>query len=105
MPEWDGVSSSRNLVGIDPEFVRDPSDGGDGWGDDPDTVDVDESANDDYGDLRLTPESPAIDAGDNSLLPADEFDLDGDGDTSEPILFDAEGNPTHLRHGGRLWGI
>ena len=90
-----------NLVGtsespIDPRFIRNPSDGGDGWGDDPSTPDIDESANDDYGDLRLRPDSPAVDAGDDSLLPADEFDLDGDGDTTEPIPFDLAGNPRVL---------
>ena len=37
--------------------------GGDGWGDDLDTPNTDEGANDDYGDLRLLPDSPAIDAG------------------------------------------
>jgi uncharacterized repeat protein (TIGR01451 family) len=43
-----------------PQFVLDPSVGPDGvWG----TVD------DDYGDLRLLPTSPAIDAGDNSAVP------------------------------------
>ena len=86
-----------NLVGtsespIDPRFIRNPSDGGDGWGDDPSTPDIDESANDDYGDLRLRPDSPAVDAGDDSLLPADEFDLDADGNTTEPIPFDLAGN-------------
>ena len=86
-----------NLVGttsnpIDPLFTRDPSDGGDGWGDDPDTPGIDESANDDYGDLGLQEGSPAIDAGSNALLPADEFDLDGDGDTAEPIPVDVIGN-------------
>ncbi|NRA58630.1 MAG: hypothetical protein HRU13_11015 [Phycisphaerales bacterium] len=35
--------------------------------------------------------SPVIDAGNTTLLPADEFDLDGDGDTSEAIPFDAAG--------------
>ena len=35
--------------------------------------------------------SPAIDAGDNSLLPADLFDLDEDGDTTEPIPVDLGG--------------
>ena len=87
-----------NLVGtseapIDPRFIRNPSDGGDGWGDDPSTPDVDESANDDFGNVRLRPDSPAVDTGDDSLLPADEFDLDGDGDTAEPIPFDLVGNP------------
>ena len=92
----DGVDG--NLVGtseapIDPRFIRNPSDGGDGWGDDPSTPDVDESANDDFGNVRLRPDSPAVDTGDDSLLPADEFDLDGDGDTAEPIPFDLVGNP------------
>ena len=86
-----------NLVGttanpIDPLFTRNPSDGGDGWGDDPTTPDIDESANDDYGDLGLQEGSPAVDAGGNALLPADEFDLDGDGDTAEPIPVDVIGN-------------
>ena len=76
--EGDGNwSGSRNLIGIDPEFVRNPSDGGDGWGDDPDTTE-DESANDDYGDLRLTSASPAINYGKDDLLPDGlEQDIDG----------------------------
>jgi predicted outer membrane repeat protein len=60
----------------DPLFVRQPYDGGDGWGDDPCTP-ADESANDDYGDLHLTDGSPCIDAGDNSALIANPLDLDG----------------------------
>ncbi len=44
-------------------------------------------------DLRLLPGSPAIDAGDSSLLPHDSSDLDGDGDTSEPLPLDLDGNP------------
>ncbi|MEH1827077.1 MAG: Calx-beta domain-containing protein [Nostoc sp.] len=35
--------------------------------------------------------SPAIDAGSNSLIPADTQDLDGDGNTSEPIPYDQRG--------------
>jgi outer membrane protein assembly factor BamB len=38
-----------------PMFVREPNDGGDGWG---------VGNNDDYGDLHLRPESPCIEAGD-----------------------------------------
>jgi len=45
------------------------------------------------GDLRLQAISHAKNAGDNSLLPADMLDLDGDGNTSEPIPFDLAGNP------------
>jgi len=41
--------------------------------------------------LRLLPGSPALDAGDNSALPPDIADLDGDGDTTEPIPFDITG--------------
>ncbi len=39
----------------------------------------------------LQPESPAIDRGDRRLLPADTFDLDGDGDTAEPLPTDQRG--------------
>jgi hypothetical protein len=44
-----------------------------------------------YG--RLLPGSPCIDAADNTAVPADTEDLDGDGDTTEPIPIDLEGNP------------
>ncbi len=84
-------SGSQNLIGIAPGFVRAPSDGGDGWGDDPLTSGIDESANDDYGDLRLTATSPAIDMGDSALLPTDKSDMDGDGNTSETIPQDLSG--------------
>ena len=39
--------------------------------------------------IALFPGSPAIDAGDSALLPADAFDLDADGDTNEPLPTDA----------------
>ena len=76
----DELTIHNTLVGTDPHFLRLPDDGGDGFGDDPSTPDVDESANDDYGDLRLAEDSPAIDAGDNSYLPSD-------------ITLDLAGNP------------
>jgi len=44
-------------------------------------------------DLRLLPGSPCIDAGDNTAVPADTADLDGDGDTTEPVPLDLDGNP------------
>lgn len=43
--------------------------------------------------VRLNADSPAVDAGDNSALPGDLADLDGDGDTSEPLPVDLTGNP------------
>jgi hypothetical protein len=39
----------------------------------------------------LVANGPAIDAGDNAKLPADSLDLDGDGNTTEPIPFDQRG--------------
>jgi hypothetical protein len=38
--------------------------------------------------LRLYPHSPCIDAGDNTVVPADAADLDDDGDLGEPLPFD-----------------
>ncbi|MHC4659374.1 MAG: choice-of-anchor Q domain-containing protein, partial [Planctomycetota bacterium] len=45
------------------------------------------------GDYHLLPGSPCIDAGDNNSVPADTTDLDGDGNTTEPIPWDLDGNP------------
>ena len=43
-------------------------------------------------DLRLKAGSPALDAGDSTLLPLDSRDLDGDGNTSERIPIDLSRN-------------
>lgn len=90
--------SPESLVTTVPEYIgltRLPNDGGDGWGDDLATPDIDEGANDDFGDLRLTPGSVAIDAGLNSTIMRDENDLDGDGNSTEPMTgpLDTGGNP------------
>jgi hypothetical protein len=45
------------------------------------------------GDLHLKPGSPCIDAGNNVAVPADTFDLDGDGDTTEPLPLDLHDSP------------
>ncbi|MEW5870606.1 MAG: PKD domain-containing protein [Chloroflexota bacterium] len=42
-------------------------------------------------DLRLTDGSPAVDAADNTAVPADTFDLDGDADALEPLPYDLDG--------------
>ncbi len=90
--EIDGlVTTSASLIGTDAGFIRNPSDGGDGWGDDPATSGVDESANDDYGDLQLAPGSAAIDAGNSALLPADVLDVDSDTNTTEVLPLDLAG--------------
>ena len=74
---WTGDLGGTGNAGDDPQFV-DP-DGNDGQ---PGTAD------DDYRLARL---SPAIDAGGNGLLPADVFDLDDDGDTTEGLPIDLAG--------------
>jgi predicted outer membrane repeat protein len=43
-------------------------------------------------DFRLLSGSPCIDAGDNTAVPADTPDLDGDGDTDEPLPLDINGS-------------
>ena len=59
---------------------------------DPDGADNDITTWED-NDVRLGPTSAARDAGDNSAVEADVLDLDGDGNTSEPVPFDLNGNP------------
>jgi hypothetical protein len=44
-------------------------------------------------DLRLQPGSPAINTGSIVALPADTYDLDTDGNTTEPLSLDLSGNP------------
>lgn len=72
---WPGEGN----IDADPSFVRSPDDGGDGWTDDPTTPAIDEAANDDFGDLRLLPDSPCIDAGkDEAVPPSIVKDFNGD---------------------------
>jgi hypothetical protein len=74
--------------------VRAVNCGADGCTDDPTTA-ADESANDDYGDLRHQATSPAIDAGDNAA------DLDGTGPGSATII----GVATDLAGASRLAAV
>ncbi len=75
-------TGTNGNISVDPLFVREADPGPDGvWGTD----------DDDYGDLHLSLDSPVIDAGSNFEVPADEFDLDGDGDTDELMPFDFDG--------------
>ncbi len=68
-----------------------PDDGGDGWGDDPQTPEINEGANDDFGDLRLQGGSPCIDAGSN------DADLDAFAPGVQPVAeTDFDGNPRFL---------
>ena len=45
------------------------------------------------GDLMLEPASPCIETGNNSAVPADAADLDGDGNITEPTPLDIIGRP------------
>jgi hypothetical protein len=88
--------------------VRGSGGSGDGWDDtigedgggniDGDPLFVDPDGQDDiYGteddDLTLSRVSPCVESGNNIALPADAYDMDGDGDLDEPIPFDLKGNP------------
>jgi predicted outer membrane repeat protein len=66
---WTGTWGGMGNIGADPLFV-DPNN----------------------ADYHLVPGSPCIDRGDNNSVPADAADLDGDGDTNEPIPFDLDNN-------------
>jgi predicted outer membrane repeat protein len=79
---WSGDGFGN--IDADPMFVSLPDAGPDGvWGTD----------DDDLGDLRLLAGSPCIDTGLNDAVPPDVFDVDGDGDTSEPVPLDFAGMP------------
>lgn len=52
------------------------------------------------GDLRLGGVSLAVNAGDNSLVPADVHDVDGDGDTAELLPLDVAGRTRIFDWGG-----
>ncbi len=76
--ETEGPFADPNqAIFTDPLFVRLPDGGSDGWGDNPDTVDIDEGANDDYGDLNQQPNSPCVNAGFLIWIAPDEVDLNG----------------------------
>jgi len=74
---WPGDGDGN--LDLDPRFVRNPNDGGDGWG---------VGDNDDFGDVHLTCASPCLDAGLNDV------DTDPDLIGVQPLpATDLEGNP------------
>jgi predicted outer membrane repeat protein len=74
---WDGSYGGVGNFGFDPLLID---------GDGPDNIygTVDDHA-------ALADGSPCIDSGDAAFLPADEFDLDDDGDTGETLPLDLDG--------------
>ncbi|MHC4676184.1 MAG: LamG-like jellyroll fold domain-containing protein [Planctomycetota bacterium] len=79
---WTGGLGGTGNIGTDPCFV--------------DTDGPDDTAGTQDDNLRLSAGSGCIDAGDNSAVPADTADLDGDGDTSEPTPNDLDGSPRFI---------
>ena len=64
-----GAGDPNYNIDQDPCFVRNPNDGGDGWG---------VGGNDDFGDLHLEANSPCIEAGlPNYIAGPNAFDIDG----------------------------
>jgi hypothetical protein len=87
---WD--DSAPEIVGGASVFYSDVEGGWTGTGSDninSDPLFVDTT----NGDYHLLEGSPCIDAGDDTAVPADTLDLDGDGDTTEPIPYDLDGEP------------
>ena len=85
--EVDDFKGDPGTVSISHSDIQGGWDGDGNIDEDPLFVDPD---NDDF---RLSPNSPCIDAADNTAVPADVLDLDDDGDTSEPLPFDLGGAP------------
>ena len=67
--DWTTANGGTGNISTDPSFVE----------------------NDSEHHLQAT--SPCIDAGDTTALPADLNDLDGDGNTTEPLPVDLDGEP------------
>lgn len=81
---WSGSLGGTNNNGLNPSFLRLSSAGTDGvWG----------TADDDFGDPRLSIGSPAADSGDSGALPPDSFDIDSDKNTTEALPLDLAGFP------------
>ena len=80
-----GAIDGGGNIGADPLFVD-----ADGPDDDPDTWQD--------NDFRLLAGSPCIDAADNTAVPRDIADLDGDGDTDERTPLDLDGNPRFVQN-------
>ena len=79
---WTGDLGGVGNIGADPLLLNSIGDDGVPGTDD--------------DDLRLSLDSPCIDAADNEALPADTFDQDSDDDVDEPIPFDLDGNARQM---------
>jgi hypothetical protein len=80
---WSGMLGGSGNMGSNPRFRN--AEGPDG------VVGTEDD------DLRLSSSSPAIDRGDNTLVPPDVFDLNGNSNIAEPIPFDADNHSRFVR--------
>ena len=81
-------SQFSGIVSVTDSIVQ----GGQGGGVDEDPLFVNAKGD----DLRVKAGSPALDAGNTNVLPADSRDLDGDGNTTEKIPIDLSGNSRNV---------
>lgn len=81
---WTGGFGGSNNTGSNPQFR--------------DLNGADNIPGNEDDDLRLTVISPYVDAGDNSVVPADSLDIDNDGNIAEPL-------PLDVRERERFWDI
>ncbi len=74
---WNGTRPGTGTFASDPLFINSAgADGAQGTTDD---------------DVHPKPASPCVDAGNDALLPTDDSDLDGDGNSAEPLPLDLDG--------------
>jgi len=88
---WDNSGGSV-ILHPDATATINSSDVDGGWGG-PGSGNIDADPQFADGDKRLSVGSPCIDTADLALVPADFADLDGDGNTVEPLPLDLDGNP------------
>lgn len=86
------VTASHSLVQFRPGGVDGNLNGSDP-ANTPQVVRLPNLNSEDFGDLRHLATSPTIGQGSNALLPADEFDINDNGNTTEPLPLDLDGNP------------
>lgn len=74
---WTAPPDGQHNDGVDPKFIL--------------PAGVDGAAGTPDDNLRLAIKSPAADSGDNAAVPADAADVDEDGDTTETLPLDIDG--------------
>lgn len=96
------TSGGTDNSGADPKFLANAEDcDDDGWGDPPCSGGGCPAGSpdncDDYGDLHVSSDSPAIDSGDNCAI-------DFDGSTSDDVPYDLDGNDRRVDESGTTDG-